>query len=520
MTKQSVRPPRLKSVLAASILIAGSLLLALPFGAKAEPAAITAHRGNPVTTINCTVLDGEWQNFPTYIEPTTGSELTFRHDSVNLYVLVKLPAASPAPQDYWGMELDINGDKAHMGTASSPDDAIFAVKGCPAYTIEDAFLSGFAQPTYDETVGGSNDVTGLMSWANGTYTIQFMRPLVTGDAAGHDADLSMGTTIGVGFVYGTFGQGPAHKGTDMSSYVLTITNETSSGGGIVKLTQSNYYALANSVGQIMFFFTIGLCVFHFFRRRAWRWRPYESKAIEATPLAFAEVQRHDAGMRFSHWSHVVMMFGLLITGLSIHDKSYILGTMTTPVHLIFAFSILFIDFPIHFASMWRGGDMKYIFTPRKDDIKVAIGTTANFFGLSKKYPEHATWDPKTKSYYLDRKYCSYQKYLLYGDIMAITIMGVTGIALYWPEKLQWLVNFVGGPMNIRSFHLILFYYFAASIMAHLYLSFIPANIGRLDAMITGKGKIRVHTELEEPRLILRLPGPVAADGGTEVEQEK
>ncbi len=515
MIGDNSRRRKVMSILAASTFVIGILLVAMPSRAKAEPLSMLVHRGDPVVMLNCTQHVGDWSNFPTYLESTTGTEISLRHDGANLYIMVRMPAATPAPQDYWGIEFDNNGDQAHMGTSSSPDDAIFASTGCPSVAAKDAYLTGFAQPKYDQDRGGINDADGLMSWSDGEYMIHITRPLVTGDSVGRDADLSMGVKIGVGFVAGTFGQGAAHKGTDMSTYVLSISNETSSGGGTVTLVQQNYYNFANTMGQWLFIGTMGLCVFHFIRRRAWRWRPYESAALEATPLAFAEVERHDAGMRFSHWAHVVLMTGLLITGLSIHDKSYLLGKMTTPVHLVFAFSILFIDFPVHFVAMWRGGDMKNIFTPRKDDIKVAVGTTANFFFLSKKYPEHATWDPKTKSYYMDRKYCSYQKYLLYGDIVSIIIMGVTGIALYWPGDMQWLTSFIGGPANIRALHLFIFYYFAASVIAHMYLSFIPSNIGRLDAMITGKGKIRMHTEAEESRVIISTPGAVAHNGGGE-----
>jgi len=521
MTRQTHVGHRVAATFAVFAVIAASLLVAIPTTARAAPASILVHRGTALTALNCSQLSDDWQNFPIYVEQTTGAEMTFRHDGSVFYMLIKLPVAVPVPEDYWGMEFDVNGDHAHMGSSSSPDDAVFASAGCPDYTVRDAFLSGFAQPTYDETAGGHNDVVGLMSHANGEYTIQITRPLVTGDSAGHDAVLSVGTQIGVGFVAGRFGQGASHKGTDMSTYVLSITNETSQGGGVIILMQANNLGLATTIGQLLFFGALGLCAYHFVRRRAWRPRPYESKEIEATPLVFAEVRRHELGMRLSHWSHVGLMTGLLITGFSINQKTYILGSMTTPMHLAFAFSILFIDFPVHFISMWRGRDLRNIFLPKKDDITVAVGTTANFFYLSKKYPEHATWDPKEKKYYLDRKYCSYQKFLLYGDLIAITIMGITGLGLYFPESFQWLNSLLGGSSNIRALQLFLFYYFAATVAVHLYLSLIPSNLGRLRTMVTGTGKIRLHTEAPESRLVIsKPPAGVAVDGDTEMSSKK
>ncbi len=496
---------RVKAITAALMLIVGILILSVPMMAKGEPAHILVHRGSTITTLNCTNVAGDWGDFPTYIEGITGTELTFRHDDDNLYILAKYSAPAPSQQDYWGIEFDNNGDERHMGSSASPDDSIFMSMGCPDHSAIDSYLVGFAQPRFDESRGGTNDAYGLMSYDNGVYTIQITRPFVTGDSLGNDVDLYVGMQIGVGFVVGTYGQGAAHKGTDMSTYVLSISNETSGGGGVVTLKPTNYMGLAADLGLILILATLGLIIFHFVRRKAWRPRLYESKEDELKPLVFAEVNRHGGGMRFSHWAHVSLMAGLLVTGWSIHDKSYILGSSTTIVHLIIAFAIAFIDFPVHFLAMWREGEVRNILLPTKDDFKVAAGVTSNFFFLSKKYPEHATWNPKENKYYLDRKYCSYQKFLLYGDLMGIIAMGVTGMALYWPDTFNWIISFIGGPGNIRALHLFIFFYFGASIMGHLYLSLIPANIGRLKAMTVGKGRIRVHTKAEESRVILDTP---------------
>ncbi len=513
------RPPahtsRAFTVIVATVFVTAVLLSLMPATVRADPAEILVKRGESLTALNCSLVSSDWDNFPMYVESTTGSELKFRHDGENLYMLVRVPFSSPSPMDYWGIEFDNNGDGAHMGTSSSPDDAIFTSTGCPSFTAEDAYLIGFAQPIYDEDRGGTNDVTGLMQYEDGAYTIQITRPFITNDDRGKDVDLGLGVSVGVGFVFGTFGQGAAHKGTDMTSYVLAISNETSQGGGTIILVQQNYLGLAASLGQLMFFFTLGLCVFHFFRRRAWRVRPYESKELEAAPLVMAEVPRHEASMRFAHWAHVVLMGGLLVTGYSIHEKTYILGSGTTYLHLALAFTIAFIDLPVHFLAMWRSGDMRNIFTPKKDDIKVAVGTTTNFFYLSKKYPEHATWDAKKKDWYLDRKYCSYQKYLFYGDLISIIVIGITGLALYWPETFAWLNSLLGGSSNIRALHLFIFYYFAATVLAHAYLSFIPSNLGRMKSMITGKGKVRVHTEPVESKVVVTGPTATGTDGGTE-----
>lgn len=485
------------------LLLMVIVLTSVPGTSLAYHTEIRAFSARVVPTIDGKLSMGEWNDTFLYEEPVTHSTVAFKHDEQNLYILAMIRTTSPSTADYFGIEFDNNGDAAHMGRATDPDDAIFASSRFSPDNVTDAFLTGFAFPSFDIDVGGTDDASGTMAFANGTYTVEIRRPLSTGDSKGYDAQLSLNSTLGIGFVFGRFGEGAAHLATDMSTYAIFVSAETTTEGG--EIAAWNPIALANSSGTTLLVFTGALCAYHLFRRMAWRQQMRETKdSPRKSPMT--AVERHSLSMRVTHWIHASLMFFLLTTGWTIHTKSYIFGSSTSLFHVIAGILIVGVDFPVHFYSMWKSGDMKYLFLPSIDDFRVAFGVTTNFFGLSKGYPEHATFMPEKGTYYLDRKYCSYQKFLLWGDIFFILVMMFTGFALYWPENFQWVYEILGGGLNTRALHLFSFYYFGASITAHVYLSFIPAHWGRLRSLVLGRGNIRVH--LERPPTIPAVPPKV------------
>ena len=96
--------------------------------------------------------------------------------------------------------------------------------------------------------------------------------------------------------------------------------------------------------------------------------------------------------------------------------------------------------------------------------------------------------------------------------VAILAMAATGYALYLPGQFAWLYNSVG-YFTIRGVHLVLFYYFVATLIAHAYLAFIPMNWGKLGSMVRGRGKVPEHRGASPP-----TPGPSRASS-TEAASE-
>ncbi len=206
------------------------------------------------------------------------------------------------------------------------------------------------------------------------------------------------------------------------------------------------------------------------------------------------VQRQTPAIIATHWVHVALIVAFIATGLSTYFGSPLFQPYTLTIHIAAAFLIAFVDFPIHFFSMWKSKELKYLVVMKKQDLVDLWAQALNFVGLAKPYPEHATYIPEKREYYLGKKYCAFQKLLFYSDLACIILFGVTGFSMYYQTTFPFVANLVGGRANLLALHLLIFYYFIATLVGHIYLSFIPANWGRLRAMILGKGSLEVHTE--------------------------
>jgi cytochrome b subunit of formate dehydrogenase len=212
----------------------------------------------------------------------------------------------------------------------------------------------------------------------------------------------------------------------------------------------------------------------------------------AKKLPQIEIERHSLGMRVTHWIHAALITTFILTGLSMYLRLDLFGPNALLIHITSAFIIGLVDFPIHFFFMWRADEFKYLVIQRKEDLLEVFALAKNFVGISNYYPEHATYIPNKGKYYLDKKYCAFQKLLLYSDLLVIILMGATGFSLYYPAIFSPVANLVAGAGNLKALHLLLFYYFSATLIGHVYNSFLPVNWGRFKAMIVGKGDVDVH----------------------------
>ncbi len=492
--RRVMTPVKCSSVLLAALLV--SLVLAVPAispRASAAPTALEAYLAVEIPAMGtdpCRGGPGAWTDAPRYEEPVTGATVAFKHDGSYLYLSAEWPDASPSYWDYFGVEFDNDGDGAHMGTPSSPDDALFLSPSFQAPTsgcARDAFVTGFASPTFDVDAGGANDLAGRMVRLNGTYFVEVRKPFASNDTTGKDLAIARGMSVGIGLVVGTFGGGANHRATDLSSYVLVLTEKQSAIAPQIRLT--NPVVLAYDLGLVLLLSTGALIAFHFVRRRAWRAMPVFGAA--KGPAPYVLVRRHALSIRAIHWTHAALMVTLLVTGIGIYWKFYPLGAATTWFHVGVGLTILTLDIPVRTIVLWRARELGILARPLKEDVRQIGGITKNLFGLSKKYPEHSTFDPRTRRYFMDRKYCSFQKAMLWGDLFGIVAVAITGMALY-TSSFGWVVDLLGGSLNVRAVHLLLFFYFAATIMGHVYLSVIPYNWGKLRAMTNGVGRVREH----------------------------
>jgi cytochrome b subunit of formate dehydrogenase len=216
--------------------------------------------------------------------------------------------------------------------------------------------------------------------------------------------------------------------------------------------------------------------------------------VKTEPQAKVVVQRQALWTIVTHWVHVVLIATFITTGLSMYYGWSLFEPNTLTIHITCAFLIAFVDFPVHFFVMWREKELRYLAIIKKQDLVDVWQQVLNFVGLTKSYPEHATYLPLKSEYYLGKKYCAFQKLLFYSDVGCIILFGVTGFSMYYFTSFPFVGNLVGGYLNLLALHLLIFYYFTATLVGHIYLSFVPSNWGRLRAMVLGKGSLEVHTE--------------------------
>ena len=412
-------------------------------------------------------------------------------------------AATPTDPEavYFALEFDRSGKTFPM---SAGDETIIASRngpdGQPSPTLDFFASADQARPTPI----AESDARLIGYRVEGReYEVSFARSLQATDPD-RQVSLLPGVRIPVAFAIGEWGQGSAHAYTLMRWEVVV----TATGVSLEALGAGDpaaFYSLANSLGLTVFLVTLGLVGFHFVRRRAWRGKhPVELYCGAGEKI---EVERHDLGLRIVHWAHVGLMSIFILTGYSIFAKTTVFGDLTVPVHIVVSFGILSVDYPLQFYFMWRSRELRFLFLPWKDDLLVSVSLITNFFGLTRRYEEHATVDPETKGWYKGRKYCAFQKGLLLMDLAAMFVMALSGYALYWPGQFAWLYDLLrpwGGYFVIRGFHLLMFYYFVSTLVGHVYLSLIPMNWGKLRSIVFGKGKVHRHREPHAPGTVVTV----------------
>lgn len=199
------------------------------------------------------------------------------------------------------------------------------------------------------------------------------------------------------------------------------------------------------------------------------------------------IERHPLPHRFIHWTHVLFMALLMITGWGVYSGGYFFSDYATnlSIHMIAGFGIILVSvgLTMYFWTVYRP---EFIYTLlRPGDIKDMITVALNFLGVTKQYPEIHVWDSKKKKYI--KKYHPALKGIYWGDFIAVPIMAVTGLGLYYGPgtTLGFLANYWDATL-MRTVHLAGFFYFLFSLVAHIYLALIPVNRHLLAAMVTGE----------------------------------
>ncbi len=175
--------------------------------------------------------------------------------------------------------------------------------------------------------------------------------------------------------------------------------------------------------------------------------------------------QHPLVARLLHWGIVISMLMMVLTGLYIHEPSWmpIFGDLGTvwPLHYIFAIILAGLVFiRIIYAAII--GDFNELLMKPKD-VKGLWPVVKYYLFLSREEPDQG-------------KYNAGQK-LTYSAVWIplLLIQIGTGIALYVD---------IGG-LGLRIAHYIVTWLFIATIVAHIYLGFLH-GWGTVKSMITGR----------------------------------
>ena len=212
---------------------------------------------------------------------------------------------------------------------------------------------------------------------------------------------------------------------------------------------------------------------------------------EARPAVYeVTVVRHTLFSRVHHWVHAALMLILGLTGIQIYYGLNLFGCfeVARAIHMLAAILLAIWYFPVQFYYLAVTGEIRDLMLSM-DDFCFQFQAVGNFFKLFRFYPAYSIYDTMRRRYY--RKYNAGQKFLFWLDLVAILLVGLTGLTMYWPQSFSSLIAFfewAGGLALARSIHFFLFWYFIATTAVHVYLGAIPVNREHFKSMFTGRSR--------------------------------
>src|SRR5581483_9322310 len=216
------------------------------------------------------------------------------------------------------------------------------------------------------------------------------------------------------------------------------------------------------------------------------------------------VRRHHWMVRLTHWAAVVLLAGMIASGLQIYEAYARFGERGAPP---WPSPFDGAQFPTwsrlggwlagalnwHFALMWplvaigllyasylaASGEWRaLLFRPR--DIPGALAMMQYYLKLRKEHPPQGKHNPLQK--------------LAYTSIVVLGVLAIlTGLAIYKPLQFGWLTTLFGGFQTARYWHFWIVWIFVAFTIAHVVLVF-TVDPASFRAMISGayRGRFPSH----------------------------
>lgn len=224
----------------------------------------------------------------------------------------------------------------------------------------------------------------------------------------------------------------------------------------------------------------------------------------ASPAARPLVRRHHWIVRLTHWATVLLLAGMITSGLQIYEAYSRFGdrgaaAYVNPLegarfpHTIRLGGWLAGALNWHFALMWplvafgllyvgylaASGEWRSLLF-RPSDVPGAIQMMKYYLHLRKDHPAQGKHNPLQK--------------LAYSSVVVLGVLAVlSGLSIYKPTQLGWLTALFGGFQLARYWHFWIVWLFVGFSIVHVILVFVvdPAS---LRAMLSGwyRGRFPSH----------------------------
>jgi len=211
-------------------VLAAFLALAFLMGAFSPQSAsavtiVKVYQSQHPVTLDGLIQPGEWSDTPIVTDSSSGLTYAFKQNGTGLLFLMQWSESIACPTCFGGIELGHQNNTAVMGAPSTPTIMILA---SPSFkgSVDDFVSTGEFTPIPVEQDGYTTQTTCGLDYTGGAYTAECYRPFKLNNASPYDFNFTLGSTAELGFAVGVFTQPGDHLATDMSTYMLSITNET------------------------------------------------------------------------------------------------------------------------------------------------------------------------------------------------------------------------------------------------------------------------------------------------------
>jgi thiosulfate reductase cytochrome b subunit len=222
-------------------------------------------------------------------------------------------------------------------------------------------------------------------------------------------------------------------------------------------------------------------------------RIVKSSRSKKTTHAAERIYMYHSYERFWHWLQTALIVILLLTGLVIHRPDLFGGLSfhgLVTIHNVSAAILAINAFLSLFYHLTTGEIRNFIPRPYGFFDDAIVQTKYYLRGIFKREPHPFEKSP-------ERKMNPLQQVTYLGILnVLLPLQGITGILMWGVQKWPRVATFLGGLPNLAAFHTLVAWFFAAFIVAHVYLTTTGGTraLDSIKAMVTGWEDVEIHTQ--------------------------